>query len=156
MDYSNLYEICNIDDSMYDPNFNIEDNIILSGPIVNIYDAGYAIHIFPYSKHAVIVSNLLNATREELWNDFLKDEERELLSHGIFISEAIEKMIAAIMQVEKINTIEEIEKLGAWNNCLEYINDNSRAILDFEPFEVIELYHILKDIYIISISYERK
>ena len=135
---------------------NIYDNILLSEPTTNTYDGGYTMHVFPYTKHAVVVSNLLKVNREELWNNILKDEERQLLSKGIHISEALDKMIAAIKQVEKIETMEEIENLGAWNDCLEYINEKSTAIIDFEPFEVIELYHILKDIYILSISYEKK
>jgi hypothetical protein len=130
MDYSTLYEFREIDFSKLQDPGSFDNGIAFTKPLVNNYEAGAEVHVLHYSGHVIIVSKLLNVSYEELCDEILRDDEKQIIIKNYVNSTAMQKLSEVAMKVEGITERDKIVEFNRWQACLDYFEDDAMFIVE--------------------------
>ena len=147
MDYSKMYEIRSIKEVETDPKTgDIIGGIELNEPLVNSYDAGTKIHVFPYANKLLIVSKSLDVTLDQLLTEIITPDEAVVLQEGMNKWEALNKFAELIAELENFTTSEELEQMDGWLECKLVAEQAADTILIYNKDDMINLYNNLKSL----------
>jgi hypothetical protein len=145
MDYSKMYEIRSIKEVETDPKTgDISGGIELNEPLVNSYDAGTKIHVFPYANKLLIVSKSLDVTLDQLLTEIITPDEAVVLQEGMNKWEALNKFAELIAEIEHFTTSDELEQMDGWLECKLVAEQAADTILMYNKDEMTNLYNNMK------------
>lgn len=140
-DYRSLYEIRTIDFSKCNPmSQSSEHGIDLNEPLVNMYEAGSKMFVLPFSGHAIIVSNLLDVSFEDLCEHILQEDEKEIVAKSSMNALAVKKLCQAAMNVEGVTEEAKLVDCDRWQVCMECFEDNVEFLAE-ESLTIVEHYY---------------
>ena len=139
MDYRSLYEIKNINFSEINP-ISQSSDVTLAEPLVNMYEAGSRVHILTFSAHAIIVSNLLDVSFEELCEHILQEDETQIVAKSFMNALAVKKLCQAAMNVEGVTEEAKVDDFDRWKACLDYFEEDVEFIAE-SSLTIVEHYY---------------
>ena len=139
MDYRSLYEFKTINFSEINP-ISESSDVTLDEPPVNKYEGGSRVHILPFSAHAIIVSNLLDVSFEELYENILQEDEKKIVAKSFMNALAVKKLCQAAMNVEGVTEEAKVDDFDRWKACLDYFEEDVEFIAE-SSLTIVEHYY---------------
>lgn len=140
MDYRSLYEFKEIDFTKLQEDGSFDNGIAFTRPQKNKYEIGADVHILPYSGHVIMVSKLLDVSYEELCDNILQDDEKQIIIKNYVNSIAMQKLSEAAMKIEGITDRARIVDFEKWQVCLDNFEEDAEDIA-VSSSDLVEQYY---------------